>query len=236
MKTLTNLLIVFLFTANGIYAQTGTIKGIIKDKETGEPIPGATVHIEIAGNMNGSATDGDGKFTIKPVNSGTYVVHASVIGYKKVDVKDVRITSDKITYVDVEMEIAATEIDVFTVVEVIHEVPLISKDEPHVQMLTAKDLKTNVNRNDPIKIATSLPGVTLGANGKDVYVRGSRPSSTQFITDGMKSITGDIGIPGQAIGSIKVYTGGVPARYGDLAGGVIVVETKSYYDLAQDYK
>jgi hypothetical protein len=52
----------------------------------------------------------------------------------------------------------------------------------------------------------------------------------------MKSITGDIGIPGQAIGSLKVYTGGVPARYGDLSGGVIVVETKSYFDLSQQYK
>ena len=79
-------------------------------------------------------------------------------------------------------------------------------------------------------------GVTVAPNGKDVYIRGARPISTQYITDGMKSITGGIGIPGLAIGSIKVYTGGVPASYGDVTGGVIVVETTSYFDLAQEYK
>jgi outer membrane receptor protein involved in Fe transport len=67
-------------------------------------------------------------------------------------------------------------------------------------------------------------------------VRGARPTSTQFITDGMKSRTGDIGIPGIAVGSVKVYTSGIPAEYGDVTGGVIVVETKSYFDLIQQYK
>lgn len=52
----------------------------------------------------------------------------------------------------------------------------------------------------------------------------------------MKSITGEIGIPGLAIGAMKVYTGGVPAKYGDVNGGVIVVETKSYFDLSKEYK
>jgi hypothetical protein len=79
-------------------------------------------------------------------------------------------------------------------------------------------------------------GLTLAPNGKDVYIRGARPTSTQFITDGMKSITGEIGIPGLAVGSIKVYTGGIPSNYGDVTGGVIVVETTSYFDLAQKFK
>ena len=52
----------------------------------------------------------------------------------------------------------------------------------------------------------------------------------------MKSITGEIGIPGLAVGSIKVYTGGIPSNYGDVTGGVIVVETTSYFDLAQKFK
>jgi hypothetical protein len=29
---------------------------------------------------------------------------------------------------------------------------------------------------------------------------------------------------------MQVYTGGVPAKYGDTTGGVIVVETKSYLE------
>jgi hypothetical protein len=36
--------------------------------------------------------------------------------------------------------------------------------------------------------------------------------------------------PSMAIGSIMVYTGGVPSKYGDYSGGVVVVETMSYFD------
>jgi hypothetical protein len=29
---------------------------------------------------------------------------------------------------------------------------------------------------------------------------------------------------------MRVYSGGIPAKYGDCSGGVIVIETKSYFD------
>jgi hypothetical protein len=237
MKKLTTLLTIILFVSSCAIAQVGEIKGFIKDSKTGELIPGATVHIETGGAKIGDASDLDGKYTIKPVNVGTHTVFVSALGYKKMKIHNVLITSDKITYVNVDLVEAITELDVFTVEEKMHEIPLIEPDEPGVQHILPKEFKQNVNRMEPIKAITSMvPGLVLAPNGKDVYVRGSRPSATQFITDGVKSITGEIGIPGQAIGAVKVYTGGVPARYGDVSGGVIVVETKSYFDLAQEYK
>jgi hypothetical protein len=234
MKKITQILTVLFLITNGVFAQTGSIKGFVKDKTTGEPIWNASVYVEIGGNLIGDAADFDGKYTIRPLSSGKYTVITKIQGYAPVKTQNVEVTSDKITYVNVDMEATAELLPTFILIE--HTIPLISIDEPHVQMLSAENIKKDVNRNNPIMIATSLPGVTLAPNGKDVYIRGSRPQSTQFITDGMKSITGDIGIPGQAIGSMKVYTGGVPARYGDVTGGIIVVETKSYFDLAQDYK
>jgi len=230
------LLSFILFTIVSVYAQTGEIKGVVKDKGTGEPIFGATVHVEVAGSINGTASNPDGKYTIKPINTGLHTVFVSVIGYKRLKIYDVLITSGKITYVNVDMEKAITNIDEFKVVAKRFDIPLIDPDEPHVKMISLKEIEKSVQNRDPIAIAATVPGVTLAPNGKDVYVRGARPQSTQFITDGMKSITGGIGINGQAIGSMKVYTGGVPAQYGDLTGGVIVVETKSYFDLAQRYK
>lgn len=236
MKKLTTLLTIIFFIASSSYAQLGEIKGFVKD-ENGDPLPGVTVYVKIAGNMQGVASDGDGKYTIKPVKAGTHAVYASAIGYKKVKIYDVLVTSGNIAYVNVDMNIAATEIDVFVVEEKMHEIDLLDKSEPGVQHIIPKEFHRNVNRNNPIMaITTMTAGLTLAPNGKDVYVRGSRPQSTQFITDGVKSRTGEIGIPGQAVGSVKVYTGGVPSNYGDLTGGVIVVETKSYFDLAQKYK
>jgi len=34
---------------------------------------------------------------------------------------------------------------------------------------------------------------------------------------------------------VAVYTGGVPAKYGDCTGGVVVIETKNYLSLYQEW-
>ena len=235
MKKLTTLLLATFIITSSSFAQLGEIKGFVKDKKTGEPLFGATVYIETGGNKIGNASDPDGKYTIKPVNVGKHAIYISALGYKKTKIVDVLVTSDKITYVNIDLEIGAINMKGYD--KIVYREPLISKDEPGVQQIPLKTFQRSVNRVDPILAISSMTaGVTLAPNGKDVMIRGSRPSATQFITDGIKSITGDIGIPGQAIGSIKVYTSGVPASYGDVSGGVIVVETKSYFDLAQKYK
>ena len=43
------------------------------------------------------------------------------------------------------------------------------------------------------------------------------------------------GVPNEAINSFSVYTGGVPAKYGDVTGGIVAIETKSYFDLYQQH-
>ena len=236
MKKLTTLTILFLVVMNNSLAQFGEIKGVVKD-ENGASLPGVTVYIEMAGAKQGTATDVDGKYTIKPVAAGTHAVFATYLGYKKIKTYNVLVTSGNISYVNVDMEISTTSIGEFVLVEKMHEIPLIDKAEPGVQHVVPKTFQQSVNRNDPIKAIVGLTaGLTLAPNGKDVIIRGARPTSTQFITDGMKSRTGSIGIPGLAVGSVKVYTSGIPAAYGDVTGGVIVVETKSYFDLVQKYK
>ena len=235
MKKLLTLISITLFIVTNSFAQLGEIKGIIKD-EMG-PLPGVTVYIEVAGTKQGTATDANGKYTIKPVSAGTHAVYTTYVGYKPMKIYDVLVTSGDIAYVNVDMEIAATELGGFVLVEKMHEFDLINKAEPAVQHVDPKIFQRDVNRNDPIKAIVGLAaGLQLAPNGKDVVVRGARPTSTQFITDGVKSRTGEIGIPGLAVGSVKVYTSGIPAAYGDVTGGVIVVETKSYFDLAQKFK
>ena len=235
MKKLLTLIAITLFITSNSFAQLGEIKGIIKDDQG--PLPGVTVYIEVAGTKQGAATDANGKYTIKPVKSGTHAVYATSVGYKPIKINDVIVTSGNIAYVNVDMEIAATDLDIFTIVEKMHEIPLIDKSEPGVQHVDPKSFQRDPNRMDPIKAIVGLTsGLQLAPNGKDVMIRGARPTSTQFITDGVKSRTGDIGIPGLAVGSVKVYTSGIPSAYGDVTGGVIVVETKSYFDLAQKFK
>ena len=68
---------------------------------------------------------------------------------------------------------------------------------------------------------------TKDANG-DLHVRGGRGDATAFIVDGVKSpnITG---VAALAVENVSIITGGIPAQYGDITSGVIVVTTKDYF-------
>ena len=78
MKRLKSILIALflLFTGSAVFAQTGGIKGVITDAETGETLIGATVLI--TGTSFGTATGIDGDYETP---SGKH---------KEYDVKDIK--------------------------------------------------------------------------------------------------------------------------------------------------
>ena len=82
--------------------------------------------------------------------------------------------------------------------------------------------------NSIIRVLT--PGAYVSEDGKEVYFRGSRNGSVKYIVDGVTQVGSSSGVPSVAIASMMVYMGGVPAKYGDFDGGVVVIETKSYFD------
>ena len=120
-KILTTLLVLIMFGGAAI-AQTGSIKGIVKDKKTGEPLFNVAIFVKMAGAKVGDAADFDGKYTIKPLKPGTYTVYAQITGYGPIETQNVIITSDKITYVNLEMERTSEELPTWTVVE--HEISI----------------------------------------------------------------------------------------------------------------
>jgi outer membrane receptor protein involved in Fe transport len=54
-----------------------------------------------------------------------------------------------------------------------------------------------------------------------------------YYVDGVKVTGTNPGVSPDAISRVSVYTGGLPACYGDVTGGVVAIETKSYFDLYQ---
>ena len=76
-KAITSLLILVICPAL-IFAQTGRLKGTIKDS-IGSPIESATVLVKDAGM--GTTTDVQGNFLIENVNPGTYSVVVNMVGY-----------------------------------------------------------------------------------------------------------------------------------------------------------
>ena len=83
MKTRFFSLIVLLFANLIAFAQSGRIQlsGKIKDKNTGEPLPGVTIAIK--GTVDGTQTDGDGKFVLKAANTFPLTLIVTYVGYEK---------------------------------------------------------------------------------------------------------------------------------------------------------
>ena len=230
MKTIVTTLI-FLVSTFAVKAQNyGEIHGKILDHATGKPVLFATVSTEYGGKLIGTTTDDEGRFRLKPLQPGTYAVQVNYLGYNPRNIENIEVTSGKIYFLGTVDISTNNELMEFEVVG--HK--LIDVDEPNTLVIKATELKHNALIKNPAKLIGSLtPELKTDENGQ-FLVRGSRAGTTATYLDGVR-LTGGLGnLPGSAIKSISVYTGGIPAKYGDITGGVVVIETKSYFDYFYD--
>jgi outer membrane receptor protein involved in Fe transport len=223
---LRNLLFTFgmmLTTSLLVFSQSGTLKGTIKDKDTGEPIPYANIIVELGGTqVGGTSSDFDGNYMIKPITPGKYDLRATFIGFKTQLVEGIIISSDKITFYD--LKLVPTTQTLIEVEIVAYKVPLISKDQTTSgQTVTAEEIEKMPNRSAD-GVAATVGGV-FSRDGERGSVRGARADGTVTYIDGIK-VTGSASLPPSAIEQVSVLLGGLPAQYGDATGGVINVTTK----------
>lgn len=130
---------IFLFAGSIVAQTTGKIAGRVVDTE-GEPLPGVNVIVE--GELKGSATDAEGYYFILNVRSGTYTLSASMIGFKKVSVTDVRVSVDRTTKIDFELEEETFEGEEIVVVA---QKKLITKDQTSASAKVSGDEILNLS-------------------------------------------------------------------------------------------
>ena len=83
-------LVGFTFTSHAQITQT--IRGVVTDAVTREPLPFATVQVDNSKDMV-CITDSLGKFQIKNVKVGRHTVRCNYVGFQTVDLSDVLVTS-----------------------------------------------------------------------------------------------------------------------------------------------
>ncbi len=87
-----------------IHAQyTGEIQGVVKDAETGEVLPVATVSIDIGGNLIGTTSDFDGFYSITSIPVGKYSVTFSYVGLDVKTIGNVIVERDVTTNLSTEL-------------------------------------------------------------------------------------------------------------------------------------
>ncbi|MBK9417320.1 MAG: carboxypeptidase-like regulatory domain-containing protein [Flavobacteriales bacterium] len=204
---------------------TGSLKGKITDKKSSEPLPFVNVVIENRGTqVSGGATDFDGNYFIKPIDPGTYDVIVSYVGYQPYKQTGVVVSSNKITFLDIALN-AGVELKEFEVVQ--YTVPLIDRDGgASGGTVTREDIARMPGRSAN-SIATTVAGASDAGTGGGISIRGSRSENTYYYIDGVKVPAGaGTGLPKSAIEEVQVITGGVPANYGDVTGGLINITTR----------
>ncbi|HOY31242.1 MAG TPA: TonB-dependent receptor [Bacteroidales bacterium] len=220
--------IVFLM-AQVLGQNTGTIKGKLFDNDSKQTLPGANVVVMGGNTAIGCQTGLDGDYVLKPLAAGTYSIKISYMGYKTVTVDNIQVNPGKISFVDdlfISMEGITIGGKIAEKIE--YRDPLIRPDP--ITILRPSEYKEIAGKRDLSGIISKLNSDVYMDEQGELYFRGARSDNFVYIVDGVKSMDGKAHIPSGAIGSIAIYTGGVPALYGDFTGGCVVIESKSFFD------
>lgn len=235
MRYILQMMLMFLSVA--AFAQTGAIKGTIKDK-TGKPVELANIQVE--NTAFGTYTDESGKFTIKNITQGDYIIIASLIGFEPIK-QNVTVKTGETTIVS---------FDFTEKVHTLKEVNITStgikgeiKDIPGtVSVIDAKQIQESGAQNIG-QIINRVPGVNyLDEDGRglkpNIGLRGLDPLRNRnllVLMDGKFPIGmtyyGDPAAyymtPIQSIDRIEVIKGASPVLYGGYSvGGVVNMITR----------
>ncbi|NUO83454.1 carboxypeptidase-like regulatory domain-containing protein, partial [candidate division KSB1 bacterium] len=240
----TLLLIVALLVPGILAAGTvGKISGRIIDRETQEPLVGATVMLE--GTSMGAATDRNGNFYILNVPAGSYNMLARMMGYGEQKVQNVRVNADLTTEID--FKLSTTDLLGEEVV-VVAVRPLLQKDVTATQnIVRGEEIQASaVNSFTGAMVQTAgfvVQGVGEGGavnddEGGGIHVRGGRGGQLGYMIDGFyveDALYGGLGsdVTRNGIEELSVLTGTFNAEYGEALSGVINLVTK---EGAQNYE
>lgn len=220
-----NLLLLFIFVSALQAGQTGKLSGVVKDKETGQPVIGANVLIE--GTHFGAAADADGYFFINNIAPGTYNITVSAIGYRKTVIKKVVIKIDITTKLDVDLFPEAVELGAEVVITA--QKPLIDKD------LTSTAATVSSEELEMLPVENIHQVINLQAGVVGGHFRGGRSNEVAYLIDGIPvtdvySGQNSVEIENNSVRALEVISGTFNAEYGQALSGVVNIVTKDGAD------
>jgi len=114
---------------NSSMSENGSINGNIIDEETLDPIPFAKIIVfQDEKIVKGAQTDLDGKFQFINLVEGSYQLQIKALEYKTLEMKNVVVSSDRITFIN-EIRLTPQTVKELEEVEIrVHAAPLIMKD------------------------------------------------------------------------------------------------------------
>ncbi|GGK64400.1 collagen-binding protein [Rufibacter glacialis] len=183
--------VLFSGTMLQTHAQTiGRITGVVRDKNTQEPIIGVTVSLEET--TLAAATDAQGRYRLDNIPTGSYNLKASYLGYEPVTRYNVPVTSGNALTLNLDLTPGQNRLEEVNIT-VDRSIRVATVETPlSVQSLSSEEIKSNPGGNfDISRVIQTLPGVAgAGSTGagfrNDIVIRGGGPSENVFFLDGIE--------------------------------------------------
>lgn len=216
--------------------QVQVVKGRVVDRNTQEPLFGASVVIKSLSPPRGTTTDEKGIFRLENVPYGRHDIIVSYLGYETVTLRQVLVGAGKEVLLTVEMtekpgQLKPIEIKAGD-----------DKEKPLNDMTTVSARTLDISEaqryaagfNDPARMALSFAGVAAGNDASnEIIIRGNSARGLLWRLEGLEIpnpnhfSNGDGGTGGgismlssQVVGRSDFLTGAFPAEYGNALSGV----------------
>lgn len=223
--------LLILLPAQSLLAATGQIKGQITDKETGDPVIGASV--QLVGTTLGARTDVDGRYQILRVEIGTYTLKVTSVEYANVEVTGVTVNEGTTTEQDLELTQAVTDLN--KTIEVVAQADVIDKFvTENKTTITAEAIKTKPVQNVDA-LLEQVAGVQTTTTG-EVFIRGGRAGEVSYIVDGVEigdplgglgSAGANLSLVSGSIQEIQIIKDGFDPEYGNALSGIVNLTTQT---------
>lgn len=228
-RNLTLLLFFLLFSFFSFSQQKFTLSGTISEAASNETLIGVTIAIPEL--KTGVVTNEYGFYSLT-LPEGDYRIQISYLGFKDVVQS---ITLDKSLKLNIQMVEAAEQLEEVIVTEDIERID-IRKPQMSVNTMsieTIKKIPVILGEADVIKAILLLPGVTNAGEGASGFnVRGGAVGQNLILLDeaiifNSSHLFGFFSVFNpDAIKDIKLYKGGIPARYGGRVSSVLDIFQK----------
>jgi hypothetical protein len=236
----TRILVAATLTAMAARAQIsgGVFRGEVRDPSNAIV---AKVKVVIRSNDNGmqviAESNGDGLYVTPTVTPGSYMLSASGPGFESEVFGPVTIQIDQTVRVDFALRIGAASDSVYVAAS---GTQLLSPESAEVSQVIASKQVSEIplNGRNWQQLIDLSAGVNPGAPGESgspnpVNINGQRTKANLYLVDGVSTTSSTEGrgnsfnIPLDAVREFSVQAGAYSAEYGDVAGGVINLQSKS---------
>ncbi|MDF7814737.1 TonB-dependent receptor [Hymenobacter sp. YC55] len=254
MRCIFLLISLFALLASETYAQglSQTIRGRILDRESQQPLVGATVVVLSVSPPRAVTTDATGTFKIEQIPVGRHTLKISFLGYEEQTIPELLLGSGKELVLNLGLSESFAGLN---------EVVVTGEREKgtarnDMATVSARSISVEESKryaaslSDPARTAQTLAGVSGTSSGdlnNEIVVRGNSPRGLLWRIQGVEvpnpNHFSDAGASGGAVSVLSTnvlsnsdfFTGAFPAEYGNALSGVFDVRLRSGNNEKREY-